>query len=76
LLGRRRALSWGTPAEPGVFELHAAGRTHVSYESRPLDTANESIEDVEQGCVTARIVFDMAADGKSLTQQAVTQASG
>lgn len=46
-----------------VFELHAAGRTHVSNESRSLDQVNESMEDVERGRVTARIVFDMAADG-------------
>jgi alcohol dehydrogenase, propanol-preferring len=46
-----------------VFELHAAGRTHVSYESRSLDKVNESIEDVEHGRVAGRIVFDMAADG-------------
>jgi propanol-preferring alcohol dehydrogenase len=43
-----------------VFELHAAGRTHVSYEKRPLDTVNESMEDIEQGRVPARIVFDPA----------------
>jgi propanol-preferring alcohol dehydrogenase len=40
-----------------VFELHAAGKTHVTREVRPLDTVNESIADVEAGRVTARIVF-------------------
>jgi alcohol dehydrogenase, propanol-preferring len=40
-----------------VFELHAAGKTHVTREVRPLTKVNESIEDVEAGRVTARIVF-------------------
>jgi propanol-preferring alcohol dehydrogenase len=40
-----------------VFELHAAGMTKVITEVRPLDTVNESIEDVEAGRVPARIVF-------------------
>jgi propanol-preferring alcohol dehydrogenase len=40
-----------------VFELHAAGRTRVILEERPLEQVNESIEDVETGRVPARIVF-------------------
>jgi propanol-preferring alcohol dehydrogenase len=40
-----------------VFELHAAGRTRVIREIRPLADINESIEDVEAGRVPARIVF-------------------
>jgi len=40
-----------------VFELHAAGKTRVIREVRPLDTVNESIADVEAGRVAARIVF-------------------
>jgi alcohol dehydrogenase, propanol-preferring len=40
-----------------VFELHAAGRTRVILEERPLAQVNESIEDVERGRVPARIVF-------------------
>jgi alcohol dehydrogenase, propanol-preferring len=40
-----------------VFELHAAGKTHVIREVRPLDEVNESIADVEAGRVAARIVF-------------------
>jgi propanol-preferring alcohol dehydrogenase len=40
-----------------VFELHAAGRTKVITEVRPLATVNEAIEDVEAGRVPARIVF-------------------
>ena len=41
-----------------VFELHAAGKTKVIREMRPLDTVNESIADVEAGRVAARIVFE------------------
>ena len=40
-----------------VFEPHAAGRTHVTREVRPLEQVNESIADVEAGRVAARIVF-------------------
>jgi alcohol dehydrogenase, propanol-preferring len=40
-----------------VFELHAAGKTTVEREIRPLDEVNESIEDVLAGNVPARIVF-------------------
>jgi len=42
-----------------VFELHAAGRTHVIREVRPLEQVNESIADVEAGRVAARIVFEL-----------------
>lgn len=42
-----------------VFELHAAGKTHVIREVRPLDQVNESIADVEAGRVAARIVFQL-----------------
>ncbi|MBQ0827104.1 alcohol dehydrogenase AdhP [Streptomyces tagetis] len=42
-----------------VFELHAAGRTRVIHETRPLDTVNESIDEVLRGRVRARIVFDL-----------------
>jgi propanol-preferring alcohol dehydrogenase len=41
-----------------VFELHAAGRTRVIRESRPLVSVNESIDAVLHGQVKARIVFD------------------
>jgi alcohol dehydrogenase, propanol-preferring len=40
-----------------VFELHAAGKTRVIREVRPLETVNNSIADVEAGRVAARIVF-------------------
>jgi alcohol dehydrogenase, propanol-preferring len=40
-----------------VFELHAAGKTQVIREVRPLCRVNESIADVEAGRVAARIVF-------------------
>ncbi|MGW1531021.1 zinc-dependent alcohol dehydrogenase [Streptomyces aureus] len=41
-----------------VFDLHAAGRTRVIRESRPLSAVNESIDEVLQGRIQARIVFD------------------
>jgi propanol-preferring alcohol dehydrogenase len=41
-----------------VFELHAAGKTRVIREVRPLDSVNESIADVLEGHVAARIVFE------------------
>ena len=40
-----------------VFELHAAGRTRVVLEQRPLAEVNEAMEEVERGLVTARVVF-------------------
>ena len=40
-----------------VFELHAAGKTHVTREIRPLEAVNEAITDLEAGRVAARIVF-------------------
>ncbi|WP_435611936.1 alcohol dehydrogenase AdhP [Streptomyces sp. bgisy159] len=44
-----------------VFQLHAAGRTKVIYETRPLETVNDSIHAVLHGQVKARIVFDLGA---------------
>ncbi|HEY5141870.1 MAG TPA: alcohol dehydrogenase AdhP [Solirubrobacteraceae bacterium] len=41
-----------------VFQLHAAGRTHVIRETRSLDGVNQAIDDVEAGRVAARIVFE------------------
>lgn len=40
-----------------VFELHAAGKTRVMRETRPLDEVNEAIADVEAGLVAARVVL-------------------
>jgi alcohol dehydrogenase, propanol-preferring len=40
-----------------VFELHAAGKTHVVREERPLDDVQSAMEDVLHGDVPARIVF-------------------
>ena len=48
-----------------VFELHAAGRTRVIREERPLAEVNEAIEEVEAGRVPARVVLralTLAAD--------------
>ncbi|MFF1407478.1 zinc-dependent alcohol dehydrogenase [Streptomyces sp. NPDC058294] len=42
-----------------VFQLHAAGRTQVICETRPLAAVNESIDEVLRGEVRARIVFDL-----------------
>jgi len=41
-----------------VFELHAAGKTRVIRETRPLDHVNEAIADVEAGRVAARVVLE------------------
>jgi propanol-preferring alcohol dehydrogenase len=40
-----------------VFELHARGRTHASYQQRPLESVNESFADVLAGRTPARIVL-------------------
>jgi propanol-preferring alcohol dehydrogenase len=40
-----------------VFELHAAGKTRVIFEERPLEQVNEAMEEVERGDVTARVVL-------------------
>jgi propanol-preferring alcohol dehydrogenase len=40
-----------------VFALHAAGRTSVTREIRPLEDVNRSMADVEAGQVSGRIVF-------------------
>jgi alcohol dehydrogenase, propanol-preferring len=42
-----------------VFELHAAGKTHVVYERRQLEDVNSAIYEVETGQVKARLVFDL-----------------
>jgi len=42
-----------------VFELHAAGKTRVIRETRPLDEVNEAMADVEAGRVAARVVFEV-----------------
>ena len=40
-----------------VFALHAAGRTRVIYETRPLTGVNEAIAEVLQGKAKARLVL-------------------
>jgi propanol-preferring alcohol dehydrogenase len=40
-----------------VFRLHAAGRTRVCYDARPLEEINDAIEDVLEGRVPARLVL-------------------
>ncbi len=41
-----------------VFALHAAGRTRVVYETRPLAAVNEAIADVLHGRARARLVLE------------------
>ena len=41
-----------------VFGLHAAGRTTVSYERRPLAEVNDAIAEVMHGKTKARIVLE------------------
>jgi propanol-preferring alcohol dehydrogenase len=43
------------------FALHAAGRTRVITETRPLESVNECFDEVLAGKVPARLVFDFAA---------------
>jgi alcohol dehydrogenase, propanol-preferring len=40
-----------------VLELHAAGKTRVIRETRPLAEVNDAIADVEAGLIPARVVF-------------------
>ncbi len=42
-----------------VYDLHAAGKTHVILETRRLESVNEDFEEVEKGQVQARLVFEM-----------------
>jgi propanol-preferring alcohol dehydrogenase len=42
-----------------TFELHADGRTKVIRETRRLDDVNAAFQEVEQGLVDARLVFDL-----------------
>ena len=49
----------GTRADlSDVFALHAAGRTRVIYETRPLDGVNEAIAEVLGGRAKARLVLE------------------
>jgi alcohol dehydrogenase, propanol-preferring len=43
-----------------VFDLHAAGKTHVMYETRHLEDVNHAFEEVEQARIPARLVFDLS----------------
>ncbi len=52
-----------------TFQLHAAGKTRVIYETRQLEEVNDAFEEVESGRVSARLVFDFAG-GTSQTGQA------
>ncbi|HEX9538113.1 MAG TPA: zinc-dependent alcohol dehydrogenase [Streptosporangiaceae bacterium] len=49
----------GTRADlANVFALHAAGRTRVVYDTRPLEAVNESIDEVLHGKAKARLVLE------------------
>jgi alcohol dehydrogenase, propanol-preferring len=49
----------GTRADPTeAFALHAAGRTHVIHETRPLAGVNEAIADLLHGKASARLVLE------------------
>jgi len=55
----------GTPLDLAeVFDLHAAGRTKVMYETRQLEQVNECFEEVEQARVPARLVFNMVGSSQ------------
>jgi propanol-preferring alcohol dehydrogenase len=41
-----------------VFGLHVAGRTRVSYETRPLAGINDATADVLHGEAKARLVLE------------------
>ena len=48
----------GTRADlQDVFALHVAGRTRVSYETRPLSAVNEAFDEVLAGKARARLVL-------------------
>jgi alcohol dehydrogenase, propanol-preferring len=48
----------GTRADlSDVFALHAAGRTRVIYEKRPLSAVNEAVDEVLAGHAKARLVL-------------------
>lgn len=40
-----------------VFALHAAGRTRVVRETRPLDGVNDAIDEILNGTAKARLVL-------------------
>jgi alcohol dehydrogenase, propanol-preferring len=42
-----------------VLDLHAAGKTRLIREVRPLEAVNEAMADVENGRVAARVVFEL-----------------
>jgi alcohol dehydrogenase, propanol-preferring len=43
-----------------VFDLYAAGKTRVMYETVHLEDVNHAFEEVEQARIPARLVFDMS----------------
>lgn len=49
-----------------VFALHAAGRTRVIAQTRPVDDVNETMAEVLAGQVLARVVFTYASPTASI----------
>lgn len=42
-----------------VYELHAAGKTKIWYETRKLEDVNKSFQEIDEGKIVARLVVDM-----------------
>jgi propanol-preferring alcohol dehydrogenase len=42
-----------------TFQLHAEGRTTITWETRHLEQVNEAFEEIEKGAVDAGLVFDL-----------------
>jgi alcohol dehydrogenase, propanol-preferring len=58
-----------------TFELHAAGKTKVVYETRQLDDVNEAFEEVEQARARARLVFDVGGATRTSAMAAMAGAA-
>ena len=58
-----------------TFELHAAGKTKVVYETRQLDGVNEAFEEVEQARARARLVFDISGAMRTSAMAAMAGAA-
>jgi len=58
-----------------TFELHAAGKTKVVYETRQLEDVNQSFQEVEQGRARARLVFDINGATRTPAMVAIAEAA-
>jgi propanol-preferring alcohol dehydrogenase len=59
-----------------MFQLHAAGKTKVIYETRTLDQVNEAFEEVETARVQARLVFDFRDGTRPVGEPCVDEMTG